>query len=603
MKLSPSKMVCAALAGLLACMADAGAESIVYSKHNLSASSPNKIRARKETEICIFCHTPHNATSDAPLWNRYDSGAVYTPYSSTTTKAKIGQPTGASKLCLSCHDGTVALGKVRSRPDEIPFVGGIFRMPAGASNLGTDLSDDHPVSFRYDTALAKENGQLVDPGHLTGGVHLDNRGELQCTSCHNAHDDRYGNFLVRDNRASALCITCHDVTHWSESDHRNSEAKWNRRGPNPWPESQWLTVADNACANCHVPHNAQTRERLLRQPTEEENCYSCHNANVARKDIEAEFQKPSIHPVDRTTGVHNPVEDPINATRHVECVDCHNPHAANSNPDGKSGLSGALRDVEGINLAGNKVSPAQFEYEVCFRCHADSIERGAARVNRQFPETNTRREFDPSNASYHPVAAMGRNGAVPSLIEPMRPSSLIKCTDCHNSDASPSTGGSGPNGPHGSIYEPLLERRLSLTDGEGLSDQSGAALCYKCHSRDSIMGDQSFPTHSLHVGKGASCATCHDPHGVKQNTNLINFNPDYARPLNGVLQFTDTGNFSGNCTMTCHDHPHDNISYSPGNPGSSPAPVPTMTTTPAPLPTAVPVPAARPASPPSSRRR
>src|SRR5690242_1208429 len=74
------------------------AESIVDSKHNLSATSQAAIRATTETEVCVFCHTPHHGTKEAPLWNRASAGTTYTPYGSSTTKARIGQPNGASKV-------------------------------------------------------------------------------------------------------------------------------------------------------------------------------------------------------------------------------------------------------------------------------------------------------------------------------------------------------------------------------------------------------------------------------------------------------------------------------------------------------------------------
>src|SRR5665213_3361539 len=87
--------------------------SVLESKHNLTASGPGAIKATKQSDACIFCHESHGAMPKTPLWNHNSSGAVYTPYNSSTTKAVIGQPTGASKLCLSCHDGTVALGSLR----------------------------------------------------------------------------------------------------------------------------------------------------------------------------------------------------------------------------------------------------------------------------------------------------------------------------------------------------------------------------------------------------------------------------------------------------------------------------------------------------------
>lgn len=551
------------LLGLLACLlapGSASAESIVNSKHNLSVTGPGTVRAVTETQICIFCHTPHNATREAPLWNRNSSGAAYTPYSSTTAKANIGQPTGASRLCLSCHDGTVALGMVRSRAEPIPFEGGVFNMPPGSARLGTDLGDDHPVSFRYDIQLAVENGQLMNPASLTTDVRLDRQEELQCTSCHDPHDDQYGMFLVRDNYASGLCLTCHDPTYWDASVHRNADATWNGIGSDPWPRSELATVSANACGNCHQSHTAGGRERLLRYAGEEVNCYVCHNGNVSDHNIQSEFGKFSVHDVERTIGVHDPTEDLVNSPRHVECADCHNAHAVTMEDAAPPAASGALKGVTGINTSGTIVSPIQNDYELCFRCHADSLERGPSRIPRQFPETNTRLEFASGNASFHPVTTIGRNPDVPSLISPYTTSSMISCMDCHNNDQGPGAGGAGPNGPHGSAYPPLLERRLELDDG--FSETSGLyALCYKCHSRQSILDDESFGEHKKHIEDGLACTSCHDPHGVANKTHLINFNTKYVRPYNGTIEFVDEGRFAGNCTLTCHGEEHDRESY------------------------------------------
>lgn len=137
-------------------------ESIVNTVHNLSSGGPGTVRAVSESQVCIFCHTPHHTSGMSPLWNRATSQANYNIYQSTTLDAQPGQPTGSSKLCLSCHDGTIALGSVLSRSDKIQMVGGDF-MPAGLTNLGTDLSDDHPISFLYGSGLAAADSQLVNP--------------------------------------------------------------------------------------------------------------------------------------------------------------------------------------------------------------------------------------------------------------------------------------------------------------------------------------------------------------------------------------------------------------------------------------------------------
>lgn len=541
----------------------APADTVLGSKHDLSVKGGGTIKATAESEVCLFCHTPHRALKEGPLWNHALSTATYVPYGSSTAKAAVGQPTGSSRLCLSCHDGTVALGMIVSRADPIGMQGGVTTLPSGRSNLGTDLSDDHPVSFTYDNSLASRNGELKDPGTLTGKVRLDHTGKMQCTSCHNPHNNQYGRFLVTDNTASALCGACHDKRYWQDSTHRTSAATWNNVGQDPWPYSAYTSVAANGCGNCHANHGAATKPRLLVFPTEEQNCSACHSGNVASKNIMAQFSKGSIHAIAATSGTHDPAEDLLNSNRHVECVDCHNPHASKSASAVAPNASGALAGVAGISSARAVVDPITREYELCFRCHADSDNRGAARVPRVTVETNTRLEFDPNNASYHPIEAAGKNPTVPSLLSPWTSSSLMYCTDCHNNDSGPGAGGSGPRGPHGSANVPLLERNLTTTDG-GNETTTAYALCYKCHSRSSLMSDASFPKHHAHVADvKAACTTCHDSHGVAGGTHLINFNSTYVKPSSGGrLQFIDgPGAGQGSCFLTCHEKDHNPLKY------------------------------------------
>jgi len=543
----------------LVALAPAFPDSVVNSRHNLSVGGPGAVKATAESQVCIFCHTPHDSSGEAPLWNRYASASTYVTYMSSTVLASPGQPSGASKLCLSCHDGTVALGMVRSRASEIPLFGS-GTMPAGSSRLGADLSDDHPVSFAFDQALSAQKGELVNPSLLTGAVKLDRAGNLQCTSCHDPHDNRYGKFLVVQNSSSALCTACHTPTGWTGSIHAASTATWNGAAPDPWPHTQETTVAGNGCENCHQPHGAGSPQRLLDFTPLEANCLSCHNGHVATRDVAGDFSKASVHPI-AATDVHDPKEDTVNPPRHVECVDCHNTHKATTASASPPNAPGSLLGVRGVSSAGSPLAQISFEYELCFRCHADSLNRGAATVNRQFPQTNTRLEFSPTSRSYHPILAAGRNPDVPSLVSPYTTSSIMSCTDCHNSNSSPAAGGSGPNGPHGSFYRPILERQLVIAEGSSESLAS-YALCYKCHSRTSIRGDASFGEHSKHLGLRASCMTCHDPHGVETAPQLINFNRQYVTPSSsGRLEFVDSGRFRGSCYLTCHGEDHDPLSY------------------------------------------
>jgi len=538
-------------------------------KHNLSVTGPGTVRAVSETEICVFCHTPHSARPSTPLWNRRDPGTSYTPYSSSTAIASPGQPTGASVLCLSCHDGTIALGDVLSRQTPISMVGGITTMPTGPGRLGTDLSDDHPISFVYSSTLASQSGELVNPSSLTGRVKLDGSGQMQCTSCHDAHDNTFGKFLVKTNSGGALCETCHQKTQWTASAHKTSNKTWNGQAPDPWPATDYTTVAANACQNCHRPHSAGGRERLLNYAIEENNCLACHNGHVAAKNIENEFNKISDHPIANTTGVHDPKEPAVVSSRHVECADCHNPHAARAG----AGTSGILANVRGVSQAGTEIKPATLEYQICYRCHADSPGKPAPRTTRQLIQNNVRLEFDSANPSYHPITAPGKNSNVPSLLSPWNTASIMKCTDCHNNNNGPVAGGTGPNGPHGSAYTPILARQYITTDNTSESS-SNYALCYNCHNRNVLLSNSSaFPLHNKHVvGERAPCNVCHDPHGISvtqgtitNNSKLINFDRAVVNPSSGgQLRFESISTNTGRCYLSCHGKNHNPCSYGTG---------------------------------------
>jgi len=536
----------------------AGSQSIVNSVHNLSVTGPGDVKASTEPEICVFCHTPHNTRPSSPLWNKHDPGYTYTLYHSSTIQAVPGQPDGASILCLSCHDGTTALGNVISRTGDIEFADGITSMPAGHANLSTDLADDHPVSFDYTTGLAAADGQLKDPTAIVPPVVLDN-GRMQCTSCHDPHRNLTNDFLRVTNRYSELCFSCHERDYWTFSIHSTSTATWNGNGNDPWPHTSYPNVAENACENCHDPHGAGNKRRLMNTLDEEGNCLPCHNGNVASTNLVAQLGKPYLHNVYGYNLEHDAGEDAQALSMHVECEDCHNPHAVNNTSAVAPAANGFLTGARGVNQSGNPVVPLQYAYELCYRCHADSPSKPASLTTRLVVQNNVRLEFDPAYPSHHAVNSPGTNPNVPSLIPPLTESSVIYCTDCHASDGSGS-----PAGPHGSIFPALLKFRY-LTADYTVESASAYELCYSCHNRNSILGDESFDDHDKHIRDlQTPCNACHDPHGISHtqgnstnNAHLINFDVNIVSPhFNGAFRYESTGLFTGRCYLNCHGQNH-----------------------------------------------
>ena len=151
-------------------------------------------------ELCQPCHTPHNADTTvtaAPLWNHEVTSATFTVYSSATMNATPGRPTGLSALCLSCHDGTVALDSFGGATGSTSI--------SGNALVGIDLRNDHPVSVNLNTAVTNGDTELQVP---TGATQLFG-GNVECASCHDAHDNANGYFLRGSNVNSALCVDCH----------------------------------------------------------------------------------------------------------------------------------------------------------------------------------------------------------------------------------------------------------------------------------------------------------------------------------------------------------------------------------------------------------
>jgi hypothetical protein len=190
-------------------------------------------------QICLPCHAPHNTTPTAtdggelagPLWNHTLSTNSYKMYTAVlndpndVTKGTHQGVTDGNKvdtnsvLCLSCHDGTIALDSF----------GGATSTTAGAitgrGNLGTDLSNDHPIGA---AAEWKEVPYMVSKTlRATAGIMPlrkmdDGKEVVGCTSCHEPHNRKATKFMLWvDNdkpgttvagttvSGSVLCLNCH----------------------------------------------------------------------------------------------------------------------------------------------------------------------------------------------------------------------------------------------------------------------------------------------------------------------------------------------------------------------------------------------------------
>lgn len=215
--------------------APAMALSVVNSKHNLSTtamSGQGNYVSNNEDEICVFCHTPHGAKENVPLWNRSGNTGTFALYTASATltsetKGAVVDNTNISYKCMTCHDGVTGLGSGVWNPSNDTGTDPVMQAPvsgtlaaAGFANIGDtggNLTNDHPVGFDYTSV--DENAAAGDTdikGFTTvtaAGIKFYNSGagsnQMECASCHNVHNNEFSPFLRVDNAGSGLCLTCH----------------------------------------------------------------------------------------------------------------------------------------------------------------------------------------------------------------------------------------------------------------------------------------------------------------------------------------------------------------------------------------------------------
>ena len=611
----------------------------VIGMHDLSPGSPSPIQGARPGS-CSYCHAPHSGlASGTALWNQQLTKMVYNLYTSPTyvQKGEKGQQpaTGSdTNLCLSCHDGTIAVGNTIVS-GQISTTGQMNPQDQFLPNT-PNLMASHPQDLMtiVDTpdlyALLAQKGQTNDP---TGSVKLIN-GNIECTSCHNPHvqakDLVAQTFLAKDGSQGAICMACHDPTRvvqgqtnplsgWGTSIHATSTASVQNL--------PYGTLNLNACLNCHQDHNAPGTDWVLRGVGDQA-CLNCHSGStpvqassnrasragtpglsgsakmVARLNVGTEYSKVG-HPLllTSTTAARSPNRKhtlqvaPENPNE-PGCISCHEPHSIGSSGSlpqapavrpSQAGVVG-VSEKDGVTL----VRPAQYQYQICLRCHgpdarpgADTYKYGYApvRLASASAPLNMIPQFGTTALSSHPVFHP-RNSSLPqpSLLDTMwnldgttrgrAMGTQIFCTDCHNSDDNREFGAAGPNGPHGSKWTHILERRYELSQAPApgqmitnlfptpdLSVNGPYALCGKCHNLSNILQNASFAKHSTHINAGLSCSACHTAHGVgssganSSGQRLVSFDSKVVAPNGGSAISYNRG--TSTCTLTCHAAAHN----------------------------------------------
>jgi predicted CXXCH cytochrome family protein len=403
------------------------------------------------------------------------------------------------------------------------------------------------------------------------------------------------------------------------------------------------SMSTSACAVCHNIHVAQAPSLLIKG-SQSTVCFLCHNGTGATTDVQAQYSDPNVPANDPAAGAYYSHDALVPATntqsalnefggvsnRKSQCSNCHNAHQATTadgiqtttgwtapgqlaGVSGVSVVNGGAGSAPTYNFLDGATSPVTLEYQLCLKCHS-SFTTLLPQVPGK-PSTDTLdagTEFNPANASFHPVEAPGTNqstkmadslaGTSPYKLWTFTTASTIRCVNCHASGitpvAAPAPAAGGDLSAHTSPNRGILLQNYQdrvLTSSTAAYSPANFALCYTCHAEEpfanSTANDTNFPLHGLHVtgltgigagstdidtanaGQGnALCAECHFRlHSTTfkvgtqavPGSRLVNFAPDVTPypAVGGTISWTPNANGGGSCTLTCHGKSHDNISY------------------------------------------
>jgi len=557
----------------------------------------NRFQRSEEKVVCTVCHNQHRQDyqpfdATAPPFNGPGTGWLATGNGRHYQR----MPNDVNQMCTTCH---------------------------AVRNVTSSADGSHPVGVTIPgTPTFQPPAQLP----------LDAGANVRCMTCHAPHFFPGGNpatsgssdgYVLRQT-IGELCYQCHSSTNFAD---RAGGSHFNPITGLLWPGGQYgssfpahTAEKRGFCVNCHWPHGwpddanlasdyprlwveryDQDRAGRTDPDDAEDLCFTCHDGSPASTNIRGEFLKG-------TNGAeifHHPVVDSQQAAgRTVECVDCHNPHRARS--DNKH--AGAT----GVDIAGSAVGPGTAnnrdvtEYEVCFKCHGDTY-------NNTRPGTSNKRlDFRPTNNSaFHPVAAAGRNQSAnlnAALLGGLGTGSTIRCTDCHNNQATAdavgpaSNSSASPKGPHGSTNAAIRRANYQATylvgQGPTAYNRTNFELCFLCHDParlvearrfgdnppartnffDDINGKDNL--HQVHLvdrisKTRATCKNCHfNVHSnttasntqynvngsvsssppANAKTHLINFSPDVGA-IGGRARpewWINTTTLERRCYLSCH---------------------------------------------------
>ncbi|MFZ4707838.1 MAG: cytochrome c3 family protein, partial [Bacteroidales bacterium] len=575
--------------------------------------------------VCEVCHTATDHYTNTAIGTT-DVRHTLNPTTSCISCHQHNKGFAAQTDCFDCHNAIT----------DKPSVPGTRRQIV--DNLGNGLGTGG--DFKRTSH------------HVTGAI----PNVTDCIKCHYMGDHKSGSVKLLDpdqgysiiytydpaNKSSveSFCLNCHDangsngdVTPFSD----NTAVPLINQAM--WTVSSHKTAGTantNTCLACHDNGHGSNKSTIIGpfaytgpgtgtdlMNEEEGFCLGCHGGTgVAAVKVHLSFSNntntaTAFRKHDPTATYRKHLNEEKTgaafggANRHVECVDCHNPHgarayAATTAPTIFNELIGASGVTPTYAGAGAPTGftfnkNTTYEYEVCYKCHssfttlptylpagwtgtadqADALRKiTTAGTNTQIADSrDMAREYNPANASYHPVMAAGTNLNINAATfqTGWGFASRMYCSSCHDNNQK-ATAGYG-RGPHGSQNLHILDAGTGGNSGFKTThngvNTSTTDFCTKCHKATSyISGNTSsrFPWHLYHVADVTreGCYVCHDTHGSEQ-FHLINFSRNQSPTVCITAVTTNTqsafvhaaGTSANTCGITCHGTSHGGKPYNP----------------------------------------
>jgi predicted CXXCH cytochrome family protein len=641
--------------------------SSCHQTHYATTTDGNLLRKTNDVTLCTSCHVTmtHNGASCSTCHQTHNKNKaniylikdiITTPNSGNKTVVFTAESGAGSfaegtapynGVCEVCHT-TTTYHKNNGTGTSHNAAVNCTNCHKHANAFRSSCLDCHNTTQGTRRQIVDNTGNGLGTGgdfkrtshHVTGSVPK----ESDCILCHDMSAHKAGTVRLKDdlgtiysynpaNKSSVegFCLNCHDTNGFGGDQTPLSDgvavpvissAMWSASA------HKTTGTSANTCLACHDNGHGSNKSTLIGpydyagsgtgtdlMNEEEGFCLGCHGAGgAATVQVHLSFANntnsaTAFRKHDPTVSYRKHVNDESTgsafggANRHVECVDCHNPHgakvyAATTAPMiyneliGASGVSPTYAGA-GAPTGFTFNKNTTYEYEVCFKCHssyttlpsylpagwsgtadeADGLKKiTTAGTNTQIADSrDMAREYNPANASYHPVIAAGTNLNINATTfqTGYTFTSRIYCSSCHDNNQK-ATAGYG-RGPHGSQNLHILDAGTGGNSGYKTTHTTAAPattdFCTKCHQAASyISGDTGsrFAFHLYHVNNKTKegCYLCHDTHG-SEALHLINFSRNQAGAcITAVTTNTQAafvhaaGTTDNSCNITCHGTSH-----------------------------------------------